>query len=999
MLNELDASSATSVAAQLRAKYALPATGDNIRVAHTDNQMVVTPVVGGVPLMGTTPATVNYQRTDIGNLDDRWGVSRVPVGVYATPADFIAAFHTCNAIVLEPDDLGVAFPFSVIEGNTDLPMGASSLRFFGTLVVRGYIPATAKYVFTVTATAKAAGTKFYLGNVAGLPDLNTETFTATVGNYPITVTFESWTTGWYKVCCVSTVAIPAGDIEVTVTTTVPFGTGCMKDGTATDPILYNNLTFPISTITEITQNGFVNSSMGFVNPTKGGAAIWVESTVFAKNKTALDISSLFANPNIGGFAPGVFDNQRIIKATRAFQTLGAPSLPAGMFSNATLSGAWDYAFKGSALSVIDAGCFPSQTAITTMKSAFKGCTGLVEIPSDLFEHAQATLTTLFECFYQTGIVTVPAGLFDGLSLVTDFGYVFASSKIETLPTGLFDNCSSVVSFQYSFSSTPLTTIPSGLFDHSPNVTSINGIFSNSQITGIPEGLFNAFTKLVVATYCFMNCSRMVTVPDELFKNCTLINTLEFAFYGATAVNPFPLKILDGLNNLISLRSAFELCGRFATPVEFPASIMAGKTKLTNGARVFLGGPFNGVEEGAFDDLVACVGLSYFWGGASWSASGAPLEYVPATLFSKCVAVTDISGIFAFSKLQSIPATLFSNLPHPEKLTAISGLFYGCSVLPELPGNLFTGCTGVTAIDNIFAKSTLTDIPDNLFTPFASSVVSAVSAFQETKLTRVKRTYLEGFKALTDCSSMFSGVATLTTVEGTAFKDCTAVTTANNLFLNCTSLTAIPDEDLIPSTALLRVSGILRGCNALSTIYGKMFNSALAIADASFAFSDSGVTECPSGLFANKSSVGNLTSLFYGAVNLTNIRAGWLTTPTPTATITLTAAFAQTNAAITAEAGSIPVTVNTNLTSLFGSGTTSTGVGAGIAGEINRLDAAFVLQNGVAPRTYTGMFARYPSTTQANTTLTGTANAILTALGLTQSALTTAFGSGSTVTWQ
>ena len=89
--------------------------------------------------------------------------------------------------------------------------------------------------------------------------------------------------------------------------------------------------------------------------------------------------------------------------------------------------------------------------ITSMNQAFVNCGNITTIPQGLFDYC--TEVTDFKWTFQgcTGLITIPEGLFDHCTKVTTFGATFSGcTGLTTIPEGLFDNCTKVTDFRSTF---------------------------------------------------------------------------------------------------------------------------------------------------------------------------------------------------------------------------------------------------------------------------------------------------------------------------------------------------------------------------------------------------------------------------------------------------------------------------------------------------------------------------------------------------------------------
>ena len=162
-------------------------------------------------------------------------------------------------------------------------------------------------------------------------------------------------------------------------------------------------------------------------------------------------------------------------------------------------------------------------------SCFTGCSELQSVPAELFKSSGA-FTTVTQTAYNnifkdcTSLTEVPAGLFDGFTLVTAF-------------TDAINGCAS------------LTTLPAGLFATNTAVTSFTNVFkgcTSLKSVEIPQSVSSIEAK------AFKNCKNLaqISIPaavkeigDSALYNCQSIETL----YIPQNVATIGSNALDGMD--------------------------------------------------------------------------------------------------------------------------------------------------------------------------------------------------------------------------------------------------------------------------------------------------------------------------------------------------------------------------------------------------------------------------------------------------------------------
>jgi hypothetical protein len=128
-------------------------------------------------------------------------------------------------------------------------------------------------------------------------------------------------------------------------------------------------------------------------------------------------------------------------------------------------------------------------------------------------------------------------LHDGLNTVKRFDSSFRQTGITTIPSGIFDYSSNATSFVNTFVFIGITSIPSGLFDSNTQATSFSGTFNAClSLTSIPSGLFDNNNLVVTFESVFRNCRSITSIPSNFFSNNQSVTTFANAFNMATTAN-------------------------------------------------------------------------------------------------------------------------------------------------------------------------------------------------------------------------------------------------------------------------------------------------------------------------------------------------------------------------------------------------------------------------------------------------------------------------------
>lgn len=150
------------------------------------------------------------------------------------------------------------------------------------------------------------------------------------------------------------------------------------------------------------------------------------------------------------------------------------------------------------------------TQVKSMQATFQYCTSLEEVPADLFEGTESVenITALFMgC---TALKAVPDGLFDSFSNVTRAVNVFAEcSSLESIPAGLLRNMGKVSAFTGIFRNTAIKSVPEGLFDSMTSLTDCMEVFYGCVLLeSVPVSLFDNCRNVSSFFGLFNGCTAL-----------------------------------------------------------------------------------------------------------------------------------------------------------------------------------------------------------------------------------------------------------------------------------------------------------------------------------------------------------------------------------------------------------------------------------------------------------------------------------------------------------
>ena len=122
-----------------------------------------------------------------------------------------------------------------------------------------------------------------------------------------------------------------------------------------------------------------------------------------------------------------------------------------------------------------------------------------------------------------------------LSDVENFTRFMSNTGITSIPSGIFDNSLAVINFTDVFSFTNITTIPSGLFTNNTLVTTFNSSFNNCLLlSSYPSNLFDTNINAVNFSSTFRLC-KSLTFPQQFTYN-TNVTTFGNVYYMSSTSN-------------------------------------------------------------------------------------------------------------------------------------------------------------------------------------------------------------------------------------------------------------------------------------------------------------------------------------------------------------------------------------------------------------------------------------------------------------------------------
>ncbi len=476
--------------------------------------------------------------------------------------------------------------------------------------------------------------------------------------------------------------------------------------------------------------------------------------------------------------------------------------------------------------------------ITSMNAAFLGQTKLTEIPAGIFDGL--TEVTDFSGAFQGCEKlnsSIPVGLFDYNTRVTEFHSVFngCSNLTGTIPAGLFDKCTKVKNFNYAFNNCKglIGEIPEGLFKNKLEATDFSWIFNGCKgLTGtIPANLFEGNNKAVNFARSFQNCEKLTEISKGLFKDCIKVTNFNTTFAWCTALTNIPEGLFDECTEVTDFSGTFEGC----------TGLTAIPTELFNN---------NVLTINFLNTFRNCTGLTT----------------IPDGLFDNCPEVATFSSTFMHcTSLVEIPAGLFDN---NKKVTTFQYTFYECKALESIPTGLFDYNTKVTNFDATFYSAGIISIPEGLFDN-CSEVTTFKSTFNACgALTEIPANLFDNCTEVTTFESTFNGCSGITSIPVGLFDKCTEVTTFDSTFRLC-KISLIPSDLFDYNTKVTIFTNTFQG-NSIINIPEGLFDNCTKVTNFNGTFRQTSITEVPEGLFDKCTEVTSFRDTFGSCGKLISI---------------------------------------------------------------------------------------------------------------------------------
>lgn len=535
-----------------------------------------------------------------------------------------------------------------------------------------------------------------------------------------------------------------------------------------------------------------------------------QGTVYGKRGNGINM--LFQNcKSLESIPEGLLDGfTKVTTLTSIFSGCSSlKSIPSGLFKDMAAVTGIGSAFSGcTSLKAVPEGVFEGLVKVSSFSGVFSGCTGITEVGANILAGCNKCtgIASMFQNCTSLSKVDENAFSFSGTANITSIADLFSGcTALKSVPENLFAGMTGLTGAKEVFMNSGLTSVPAGLFAHSAKITSFENAFKGcTSLTAVPDGLFAACAKVTSYKLAFQGCTSLETAGKAFGTNISKIN-LESIFDGCTSLRSIAEGIFDGLTGADSFVKAFYGC----TSLEnVPEKLFAKNINVTTASSCFQGcTALKAVPAGLFGTTTKTKTLTRMFSGCS------SIETIAADAFSGINATAgSMQRIFEnCTSLKEVPAGLFK---HNAKISDYTYAFSGCTSLVTVGSEVFNCAYGAASLNSLFAGCTsLKNISEDMFIS-PEKVRYLNNMFQNcSSLESVPAGIFDNFKAVTSGLSTFNGCTALKgespytviggvkyhlyerTAENTAATGFAALANLASMFKGCTGLSDyanIPD---------------------------------------------------------------------------------------------------------------------------------------------------------------------------------------------------------------
>lgn len=207
---------------------------------------------------------------------------------------------------------------------------------------------------------------------------------------------------------------------------------------------------------------------------------------------------------------------------------------------------------------------------------------LQTIPPNLFDDNADFITNLGStfCGIKGGPLHIPAGLFKGLSRLSNVVSTFDYSVLDYIPDGLFEGMTTIVYANFTFIRVKASYAGDRIFAGCTGLTGISSCFMETAIPIFGDDTFNGCTGLVdnvADAFCEITAQ---SVGARTFANCTGITSC-YSNFGVDFGEPLELESIGDYTwqNCTSLKETYHFLDNAPKLKTLPPHTFSGCTKL------------------------------------------------------------------------------------------------------------------------------------------------------------------------------------------------------------------------------------------------------------------------------------------------------------------------------------------------------------------------------------------------------------------------------------
>lgn len=216
---------------------------------------------------------------------------------------------------------------------------------------------------------------------------------------------------------------------------------------------------------------------------------------------------------------------------------------------------------------------------------------LQTVPSNLFGNNADFITNLGNTFYgiKGGPLHIPAGLFKGLSRLSNVAFTFSYSVLDYIPDGLFEGmvtitdatrtfedvkasysgsrifagCTGLLNADYCFKDAVIPIFGDDTFNGCSGITEFGNtyIFADLPATkSVGARTFANCTGFRSCEYSFDNTPKLESIGDYTWQNCTALERTDFFLYKAPKLKTLPSHTFSGCTKLENIPDLFGIDG-------------------------------------------------------------------------------------------------------------------------------------------------------------------------------------------------------------------------------------------------------------------------------------------------------------------------------------------------------------------------------------------------------------------------------------------------------